>query len=155
LALARRLRRTRAPVLVTVNKVDSDAVEPETAVFHALGLGEPLPVSALHGRGSGDLLDRLVELLPEQADHVELEGEPRLALVGRPNVGKSSLFNRLVEDERSVVYEEAGTTRDAVDAIVRREDTAVRFVDTAGLRRPGRLQGVDYYGLVRAVRAID
>jgi GTP-binding protein len=155
LALARRLRRTRAPVLVTVNKVDSDAVEPEAAVFHALGLGEPLPVSALHGRGSGDLLDRLVELLPEDGDHVELEGEPRLALVGRPNVGKSSLFNRLVGEERSVVYEDAGTTRDAVDAIVRREDTAVRFVDTAGLRRPGRLQGVEYYGLVRAVRAID
>jgi GTP-binding protein len=85
----------------------------------------------------------------------EPDREPRLALVGRPNVGKSSLFNRLVGQERSVVFEEAGTTRDAVDALVRWVDGPVRFVDTAGLRRPGRMQGVDYYGLVRAVRAID
>jgi GTP-binding protein len=155
LALARSLRASEAPVLVVVNKVDSEALEPETAVFHKLGLGEPVPVSALHGRGSGDLLDTLLDLLPELEDEGELEGEPRLALVGRPNVGKSSLFNRLVGEERSVVYEEAGTTRDAVDAVVPWEEGTVRFVDTAGLRRPGRMQGVDYYGLVRAVRAID
>jgi GTP-binding protein len=155
LSLARRLRKASIPVLVTVNKVDSEAVEADAAVFHALGLGEPMPVSALHGRGSGDLLDRLIELMPEQEAQGEVEEEPRLALVGRPNVGKSSLFNRLVGEERSIVFEEAGTTRDAVDAIVRWYDRDVRFVDTAGLRRPGKLQGVEYYGLVRAVRAID
>jgi GTP-binding protein len=155
LDLARRLRGAGPPVLVTVNKVDSEGLEPEAASFNALGLGEPMPVSALHGRGSGDLLDRLVALLPDSEDEGEVEGEPRLALVGRPNVGKSSLFNRLVGEERSVVYEEAGTTRDAVDALVHFEEGDVRFVDTAGLRRPGRMQGVDYYGLVRAVRAID
>jgi len=156
-ALGRRLRRADPPVLVAVNKVDTDAIEPEAAAFHVLGLGEPVPVSALHGRGSGELLDRLVAVLPEPPALTEEEpdGEPRLALVGRPNVGKSSLFNRLVGEERSVVFEEAGTTRDAVDALVQWGDGQVRFVDTAGLRRPGRMQGIDYYGLVRAVRAID
>ena len=155
LLLASRLRGASAPVLVVVNKVDGEAVEPEAAAFHSLGLGEPESVSALHGRGSGDLLDRLVDLLPDGNAEDEVEGEPKFALVGRPNVGKSSLFNRLVGEERSVVYEEAGTTRDSVDALVRWDDTAVRFVDTAGLRRPGRMQGVEYYGLVRAVRAVD
>jgi GTPase len=155
LVLASRLRRIDAPVLVAVNKVDAEAVEPDAAAFFALGLGEPEAVSALHGRGSGDLLDRVVELLPDLEDEDEVEGEPRFALVGRPNVGKSSLFNRLVGEERSVVYEEAGTTRDSVDAVVRWDEGPVRFVDTAGLRRPGRMQGVDYYSLVRAVRAVD
>jgi GTP-binding protein len=155
LRLAKRLRKSAAPVLVAVNKIDSDLLEPEASEFHSLGLGEPIPVSALHGRGSGDLLDRVVELLPDEDAEPELESEPRIALVGRPNVGKSSLFNRLVGEERSVVYEEAGTTRDSVDALVRWEGGPVRFVDTAGLRRPGRLRGVEYYGLVRAVRAVD
>ena len=154
-ALARRLRGAPVPVLVVANKVDSDLQEPDAAEFHRLGLGEPLPISALHGRGAGDLLDRLVEVLPETEPRVEVEGEPRFALVGRPNVGKSSLFNRLVGEERSVVFEQAGTTRDAVDALVRWDRGVVRFVDTAGLRRGTRLQGLDYYGLVRAARAID
>jgi GTP-binding protein len=153
--LASKLRRVDAPVLVAVNKVDAEWVEPDTAAFYALGLGEPELVSALHGRGSGDLLDRLVDLLPDLDAEDEVEGEPRFALVGRPNVGKSSLFNRLVGEERSVVYEEAGTTRDSVDAVVPWEGGPVRFVDTAGLRRPGRMKGVEYYGLVRAVRAVD
>ena len=155
LVLAERLRGAAVPVLVVVNKVDSDATEPEAAAFHALGLGEPMPVSALHGRGSGELLDRMIELIPDGDEQTLVEGEPRLALVGRPNVGKSSLFNRLVGEQRSVVYEEAGTTRDTVDALVTWEEGLVRFVDTAGLRRPGKLKGVDYYGLVRAMRAID
>jgi GTP-binding protein len=155
LNLARRLRRATAPVLVVVNKVDTERDEAEAAAFHGLGLGEPIPVSALHGRGSGDLLDRLVELLPEAPDEAEVEGEPRFALVGRPNVGKSSLFNLLVGEERSVVFEETGTTRDAVDAVVAWESGPVRFVDTAGLRRASRMQGVEYYGLVRSARAID
>ncbi|MDP9341518.1 MAG: ribosome biogenesis GTPase Der [Actinomycetota bacterium] len=154
-ALARRLRRSRVPVLAVVNKVDTDLQEPDAAAFHGLGLGEPIAVSALHGRGSGELLDTLLSLLPNVESQPEVETEPRFALVGRPNVGKSSLFNRLVEEDRSVVYEEAGTTRDAVDAVVTWPSGAVRFVDTAGLRRAGRMQGVEYYGLVRAAQAID
>ena len=154
--LARRLRRAQVPVLVVVNKVDSERDEAEVAAFHALGLGEPVPVSALHGRGSGDLLDRLVALVPEEAGAESPEAEePRFAIVGRPNVGKSSLFNRLVREERSVVYEEAGTTRDAVDAVVEWPDGPVRFVDTAGLRRPSKAQGVEYYSFLRAERAIE
>ena len=155
-ALARRLRRAQVPVLVVVNKVDTADQEPDVAPFYSLGLGQPVPVSSLHGRGAGELLDSVIELLPSaDQPQPELEAEPRFALVGRPNVGKSSLFNRLVGEERSVVFEEAGTTRDAVDALVRWESGPVRFVDTAGLRRGGRLQGVDYYGLVRATRAIE
>jgi GTPase len=155
-ALARRLRRAEVPVLVVVNKIDSEADESDTASFHALGLGDPIGVSALHGRGSGDLLDRIVAVLPEDAAAPEEEpSEPRFAIVGRPNVGKSSLFNRLVGEERAVVFEEAGTTRDAVDALVSWSGEQVRFVDTAGFRRPTRVQGVDYYSFLRAERAIE
>ena len=154
--LARRLRRAEIPVLVVVNKVDSEREEADVVAFHRLGLGDPVPVSALHGRGSGDLLDRLVAVLPEdEGDHEEEPEEPRFAIVGRPNVGKSSLFNRLVGEERSVVFEEAGTTRDAVDALVEWNGVPVRFVDTAGFRRPSKTQGVEYYSFLRAERAIE
>jgi len=153
--LARRLRRAPTPVLLIANKVDTERDEPDAAAFHALGLGEPVPVSALHGRGAGDLLDRVVALLPAEVEHPEVEGEPRFALVGRPNVGKSSLFNRLVGEERSVVFEEAGTTRDAVDAVVPWPEGPVRFVDTAGFRRPARVRGIEYYSSLRAERAIE
>jgi GTPase len=156
-ALARRLRRATVPVLVVANKVDSERREPEAADFYRLGLGDPVPVSALHGRGSGELLDRILTLLPDR-EELQLEAEPEertFALVGRPNVGKSSLFNRLVGEERAVVYEEAGTTRDAVDSLVRWDGEKVRFVDTAGFRRPSKARGLEYYGYVRAVQAID
>ncbi len=154
--LARRLRRATVPVLVVTNKVDTAEDEAEVAPFNALGLGEPLPVSGLHGRGAGELLDRVVHLLDEAPDVLEdEEEEPRFAVVGRPNVGKSSLFNRLVGEQRSVVYEEAGTTRDSVDALVEWSDGPVRFVDTAGMRRQVKVQGVEYYSFVRATRAID
>jgi GTPase len=155
--LARRLRRADAPVLLVVNKADSPAEEADVAGFHALGLGEPLAVSAQHGRGIGDLLDRMVELLPDApATSDDEEEEPRFALVGRPNVGKSSVFNRLVGEERSVVFEEAGTTRDSVDAIIEWPSAGrIRFVDTAGMRRAIRVQGVEYYSFVRAGEAID
>jgi GTPase len=154
--LARRLRRAEVPVLVVVNKVDSEREEADVPAFHRLGLGDPVPVSALHGRGSGDLLDRLVAVLPEDdEEHDEDLEEPRFAIVGRPNVGKSSLFNRLVGEERSVVFEEAGTTRDAVDALVEWDGRPVRFVDTAGFRRPAKVQGVEYYSFLRAERAIE
>ncbi len=154
--LARRLQKAPVPVLVVVNKIDTDRQDPEVAEFHSLGLGDPIPVSALHGRASGELLDRILDLLPEPSEEEpEVESEPRFALVGRPNVGKSSLFNRLVGDQRSVVYEQAGTTRDAVDAVVEWPEGPVRFVDTAGLRKQGKMQGVEYYSFVRAARAID
>jgi GTP-binding protein len=153
--LARRLRRSARPVLLVVNKVDSDREEADTAAFYGLGLGEPVGVSALHGRGSGDLLDRVVALLPPEESQEELEGEPRFAIVGRSNVGKSSLFNRLVGEDRSVVYEEAGTTRDAVDAVVSWPEGSVRFVDTAGFRRSSKTQGIEYYSFLRAVEAIE
>jgi GTPase len=155
--LARRLRRSPASVLVVVNKVDGDREEADATAFARLGLGDPQPVSALHGRGSGDLLDRVIELLPEERPEggAEEDGPPTFALVGRPNVGKSSLFNRLVGSERSVVYQEAGTTRDAVDAVVGWVGGPVRFVDTAGLRRTAKARAVEYYSFLRAERAIE
>jgi len=133
--LVRRLRRSEVPALVVVNKVDAERDDPDVASFHALGLGEPIGVSALHGRGTGDLLDRVVDLLPEAPEEDEGPDEPRFAVVGRPNVGKSSLFNRLVGEDRSVVFEEAGTTRDAVDALVEWPSGRVRFIDTAEIGR--------------------
>ena len=159
-SLAKRLRRATVPVLLIANKVDGEREEAEVAALYALGLGEPVPVSALHGRGAGDLLDRLVQLLPEVSEIEGAEGddaqpEPKFALVGRPNVGKSSIFNALVGEERSVVFEEAGTTRDSVDALLDWPDGPVRFVDTAGMRRQTRVSGVEYYSFVRATRAIE
>jgi GTP-binding protein len=155
--LARRLRRLSVPAVVVANKVDSAEDESDATAFHALGLGDPIAVSAKHGRGVGELLDRLVELLPDAPEASEEDaGEPRFALVGRPNVGKSSLFNRLVGEERSVVFEEAGTTRDSVDALIDWPGHGpIRFVDTAGMRRAIRVRGVEYYSFVRAAAAID
>ena len=156
-ALARRLRRSPIPVLLVANKVDSDREESDATAFNSLGLGEPFAVSSMHGRATGDLLDRIVALLPDLPREIEGEGEPepRFAIVGRPNVGKSSLFNRLVGEERSVVFEEAGTTRDAVDAVVEWPDGTVRFVDTAGMRRQVKVHGVEYFSFVRATEAIE
>jgi GTP-binding protein len=156
LVLARRLRRSPKPVVVVANKVDSDRQEPLVPEFHALGLGEPLPVSALHGRGSADLLDRILDIVPAlDGDQAPVETEARFCLVGRPNVGKSSLLNRILREERAVVHDQPGTTRDAIDSVVEIEGRAVRFVDTAGFRRQVKTQGIEYYGLVRSIRAID
>jgi GTP-binding protein len=153
--LARRLRRATVPIVLVANKVDSDREDAETAAFHRLGLGDPVGVSALHGRASGDLLDRIVALLPDAPPEFDAPPMPSFAVVGRPNVGKSSLFNRLVGSDRSVVFEEAGTTRDSVDEFVTWPQGPVRFVDTAGMRRAIRVQGVEYYSFVRASRAIE
>jgi GTP-binding protein len=154
--LARRLRRSPVPVVVVANKVDTHEEEADAVAFNDLGLGEPLGVSSLHGRAAGDLLDRIIDLLPsaprETRAHVEV---PRFAIVGRPNVGKSSLFNRLVGEELSVVFEESGTTRDSVDAIVQWPGGAVRFVDTAGMRREVKVRGLEYFSFVRATQAIE
>jgi GTP-binding protein len=154
------LRRARPPALVVVNKVDDESRESDAWAFTQLGLGDPYPVSALHGRGSGDLLDAVVAALPsEVSPAAEPETEPGLfsiAIVGRPNVGKSTLFNRLVGDERAVVHDEPGTTRDSIDTIVETEDGPLRFVDTAGMRRRSRVdEPTEYYSLVRALEAVD
>jgi GTP-binding protein len=158
------LRRGPKPVLLAVNKVDDVNRESDAWDFTRLGLGDPLAVSALHGRGSGELLDAIVEALPpvspEEEDGSEAgtaEEEPfSVAIVGRPNVGKSTLFNRLVGDERAVVHDAPGTTRDAIDTIVDTENGRLRFVDTAGMRRKSRIdEGTEYYGLVRSLQAID
>jgi len=152
------LRRSNRPVLLAVNKVDDERREPDIWGFASLGLGDPHGVSALHGRDSGDLLDALAALLPEGEGERGDDDEHlfSVAIVGRPNVGKSTLFNRLVGDERSVVHDEPGTTRDSIDTIVETEDGPLRFVDTAGMRRKSRIdEPTEYFSLVRALKAID
>ena len=158
------LRGTDAPVIVVANKVDDRVHEASIWELMSLGLGEPAPVSALHGRGAGDLLDRLVDALPEQVDEVSDDvesggGDPRVVgvtLVGRPNVGKSTLFNRLTGEERAVVHDRPGTTRDTVDTVVETPYGPVRFIDTAGMRRKARIdERTEYYSLVRALKAVD
>jgi GTP-binding protein len=155
--LAARFRRSGTPVLLVANKVDSSSDASDVAALHRLGLGEPFAISALHGRGTGDLLDRIVELLPAAPeDEATADAEPRFAIVGRPNVGKSSLFNRLVGEERAIVSEVAGTTRDAVDSLVEWPTIGrARFVDTAGMRRGTKVRGVEYYSVLRAAEAIE
>jgi GTPase len=158
--VARILRRSAKPVVLVANKVDADTRESDAWTFERLGLGDPAMVSALHGRGTGDLLDQVVAHLPPVAEEVpEEEEEPNgtsVAIVGRPNVGKSTLFNRLIGDERSIVHDLPGTTRDTIDTVVETADGPVRFIDTAGLRRRGKeAEGAEYYSLVRALQAID
>ena len=153
----------RAPaIMVVANKVDGGSREIDAWDFGRLGLGDPHPVSAMHGRGSGDLLDAVVAALPppgqdeEAGEPEEGDGVVAVAIVGRPNVGKSTLFNRLIGDERSVVHDAPGTTRDAIDTVVDSDAGPIRFVDTAGMRRKSRIdEGTEYYSLVRALQAID
>ncbi|GAA4014735.1 ribosome biogenesis GTPase Der [Allokutzneria multivorans] len=157
-AVARVLRRSKRPVLLVANKVDDQRLMSEVASLWSLGLGEPYAVSALHGRSSGDLLDKILEVLPETPREVfGGEGGPRrVALVGKPNVGKSSLLNKLVGEERSVVHDVAGTTVDPVDSLVELDGQVWRFVDTAGLRRRvNHAQGAEYYASLRTQAAIE
>jgi GTP-binding protein len=150
------LRRSGKPVIVVANKVDDPRRDAEAAEFHRLGLGEPFPLSALHGHGTGDLLDRVVASLPEEGRPGLGEEAIRVAVLGRPNVGKSSLVNALVGEERVIVSEVPGTTRDAIDTVLRRGDTTFELVDTAGLRRKRRQrQGVEYFSELRAIRAAE
>ena len=152
------LRRSRKPVVLAANKVDDARTEAEAAAMWNLGLGEPHPVSALHGRGSGDLLDALLEAIPEAPREVEDEvgGPRRVAIVGRPNVGKSSLLNRLARQQRSVVDNVAGTTVDPVDELVEVGGVVYRFIDTAGIRRRVKeASGHEYYASLRTQSAIE
>jgi GTP-binding protein len=178
-AVASWLRRTGKPVLLGINKADNNQREDERWQFLSLGLGEPYPISALHGRRTGDFLDEVVARLPGRPDGRDGEGEaagasspavdgadgldgepapaiPAVAIVGRPNVGKSTLFNRLIGDDRSVVHDLPGTTRDAIDTVVDTPEGPIRYVDTAGMRRKSRIDDpTEYYSLVRALRAVD
>ena len=165
------LRKSAATVMLVVNKADNDRRESDRWDFLSLGLGDPYPVSALHGRRAGDLLDEVIIRMPtsplseEYIPNYGLDQEiiavgeqkpPRVALVGRPNVGKSTLFNRLVGEDRAVVHDMPGTTRDSIDTLVETEDGPVVFVDTAGMRRRSRIDdSAEYYSLVRALRAVD
>jgi GTPase len=197
--VARLLVRSGRPVVLAVNKVDTPARELDIWDFVGLGFAQPWPVSALHGRGTGDLLDALVEVLPPEgedrvgalpqgwteegeagdgartdelregevlagerqegqavAGQADSPGTISVAIVGRPNVGKSTLFNRLIGDERAIVHDMPGTTRDTIDTVVETADGPVRFIDTAGMRRRGKeAEGAEYYSMVRALQAID
>ena len=149
------LRRQKTPVFLAVNKLDTPGREDPIHEFWALGLGQPWAVSALHGHGTGDLLDAIVEALPAGAETVDDAGI-NVAIIGKPNAGKSSLYNALLGVERAIVSEVAGTTRDAIDTVLTHGETIVRLVDTAGLRRKSQIdESVEYYGFVRAMRAID
>jgi GTP-binding protein len=152
------LRRGDKPTVVVANKVDSERDEPFAAELNALGLGEPLAVSAIHGRGTGDLLDRLADLAREAEVEVGVGAEPEvgIAVIGRPNVGKSSLVNAFLGSERVIVSELAGTTRDAIDTSVEVDGRSVTLIDTAGLRRRTRIAGtVAYYAQLRSERAAE
>ena len=154
--IAEILRRARKPVVVVANKVDDPRRDLEAAEFHALGLGEPVAISALHGHGTGDLLDRIVAGLPGAGPLEVGEEAVRVAVLGRPNVGKSSLLNALLGEERVLVSETPGTTRDAIDTILRRGEATFVLVDTAGLRRKRRQrQGIEYYSEIRTLRAAE
>ncbi len=157
-AVVRVLRRAGKPVVLAANKVDDERGEPDAAALWSLGLGEPYVVSALHGRGSGDLLDAVLEALPETPSERfdEQAGPRRVALLGRPNVGKSSLLNRLTGEQRVLVDSVAGTTRDPVDSMVEIGGEIWRFVDTAGLRRRvSHASGAEYYSALRTQAALD
>jgi GTPase len=153
------LRRAGRTAVVVANKVDGDSRQADAWQFARLGLGDPFMVSAIHGRGTGDLLDAVVALFPEEEpapEEPEEDGTPAVAIVGRPNVGKSTLFNRLIGDERSVVHDLPGTTRDSIDTVVSTPEGDIRFVDTAGMRRRTKeAEGAEYYSMVRALQSLD
>jgi GTP-binding protein len=171
LSAAKVIRRAGPPVRLVVNKVDGTNREAAAWEFVSLGVGDPFPVSSLHGRGTGDLLDAVVDLLPvplpdEAADAESSDrrngstngqhGTPRVAIIGRPNVGKSTLFNKLLGEERSIVHDMPGTTRDTIDTVVETPEGPVCFIDTAGLRRPSKTEaGTEHHTVLRALRALE
>ena len=158
-SVARMLKRVKKPILLLVNKLDNPAREEERLwEFYSLGIGDPRPISAHHGHGTGDLLDEVVALLPEEDDSDEPADPDALgvAIIGRPNAGKSSLFNKVLGSDRSIVSDIAGTTRDAIDTYVERDGRRYRLVDTAGIRKKSTVyENIEYYSMVRGLRAID
>ncbi len=156
LELANKLRQVKKPILLVANKADNDRLEIGAVEFYQLGLGEPLAISAHHGRGVAELLDKIIPLLPVSAPH-EVEPEMmKIAIVGRPNVGKSMLLNALLGEERAIVDDIPGTTRDALDTKLDFQGQNVLIIDTAGIRRRGKLEaGIEWYSVLRALRAID
>jgi GTP-binding protein len=157
---ARWVRKSGRPVMLVVNKVDDQQHEASSWEFLSLGVGDPFMVSAQHGRGSGDLLDRIVDQLGEASSEPEVDevsdGALRVAIVGRPNVGKSTLFNQLIGEERSVVHDMPGTTRDAIDTVVDTSAGLIRFIDTAGMRKRARTEaGLETYSVLRSLDALD
>ena len=154
--LAAILRRARKPVLLLANKIDDPARDSLALEFHRLGLGDPVPLSALHGHGTGDLLDAVVSMLPGSSRQETDESAIRVAILGRPNVGKSSLVNALLGEERVIVSEQPGTTRDAIDTVLQRGERTFVLVDTAGIRRKRKQrQGIEYYSELRALAAAE
>jgi GTPase len=154
--IADMLRRTSKPLILAVNKVDNVKQESSAFEFHALGLGDPIPVSAERGLGVGDLLDAIVDTLPPAIEEEAETDSVRVAIVGRPNVGKSSLVNALVGKKRTVVSPTPGTTRDAIDTEIELDEQRVILVDTAGIRRRGKVeQGIERYSVIRALRAVE
>ncbi|MCB0197690.1 MAG: ribosome biogenesis GTPase Der [Anaerolineae bacterium] len=150
------LRRTEKPVILAVNKADNHKRRTDALEFYALGLGDPIPVSALHGAGTGDLLDAVVESFPDISEEPEEDDSIKIALLGRPNVGKSSLLNKMLGEERVIVSDVPGTTRDAIDTRIEYEDLEVVLIDTAGIRRRGKIEpGVEKHSFLRSLKAID
>lgn len=159
-SVARMLKRVKAPVFLLVNKLDNPDREGDNLwEFYSLGVGEPIAISALHGHGTGDLLDEVVALFPEENDLTAEPSDPNslsVAIIGRPNAGKSSLFNKIIGSDRSIVSDIAGTTRDAIDTIVERDGRRYCMVDTAGIRKKSTVyENIEYYSMVRGLRAID
>jgi len=154
--VARFLRRAAKPVILAVNKTESPTHRLQAVDFYRLGLGRPYPISAIHGMGTGDLLDAVVRVFPPAEEEEERDEAIHIAIVGRPNVGKSSLLNRILGQERVIVSEEPGTTRDAIDTRIEMDGRPVVLIDTAGLRRRAKVQaGLERYSVIRALRAID
>ncbi len=154
--LAQILREAKKNVLVLANKIDDPSQESLALEFHRLGFGEPFPISALHGSNTGDLLDEILDLLPGESSRTVEEDAIRVAILGRPNVGKSSLYNKLVGSERTIVSEVPGTTRDTIDTVIEHDGRTFQLIDTAGLRRKRKQrQGIDYYSELRALDAAE
>jgi len=154
--IADMLHAANKPIVLAVNKVDSAKQANQVADFYRLGMGEPIAISAYHNRGIDELMDAVLASLPPQPVSIAESGKAKLAIVGRPNVGKSTLLNALLGEERAIVHESPGTTRDSLDAIMHWGDKEILLVDTAGIKRRGRVDaGVDYYSLLRALQAIN
>ena len=156
--VARLLKRVKKPVFLLVNKLDNPDREQEALWdFYSLGVGDPVPISAVHGHGTGDLLDDIVAVLPEPVEEIDPYGDVLgVAIIGRPNAGKSSLFNKMIGSDRSIVSDVAGTTRDAIDTVIERDGVRYRMVDTAGIRKKSTVyENIEYYSMVRGLRAID